>query len=257
MDSSAPCVLIVNTSHTYGSRPGLPALDQTDLQIPEGQFAALIGQSGCGKSTMLRILAGLLKPTTGHAQVCGLTPHEAAAARRTAWMAQKPALLPWLSVSENLQLALRLTPAGRRSALTEHQALAALELDIYASLYPHELSGGMQQRLALARLLLTESELWLMDEPFSALDELTREQVTNAFIDLWQTRKPAVLWVTHHIAEAVQLADRVLVMSPRPGRIVLDRLVDRGSGTEAAHSRQETVNLIRDTLQAARVNHAH
>jgi len=219
-------VSLTELSHGYNGKTALPALADINLEIPSGQFTALIGPSGCGKSTLLRLLAGLLTPSSGEILVNGIKPAKAAAAHQFLWMAQKPALLPWLTVEGNLQLARRMLSGGKLRDYSNKDILEMVGLAESLVQYPYQLSGGMQQRLALARLMLLDAPLWLMDEPFAALDELTREHITAEFGTLWRLSTPAVLWVTHHIHEAIRLADRILVLSPRPGRIIGDILVD-------------------------------
>jgi len=215
-------LLARDLSFTYPSRPPQDAVADLSLEIPSGQFAAVIGLSGCGKSTLLRLAAGLLTPTSGSLALDGAPPSQVAAQRRLAWMAQSPALLPWLTAEQNIALAQRFHPAGSPPRLTPLQALARVGLAESARAYPHQLSGGMQQRVALARTLSLDAGLWLMDEPFAALDELTRERLAGELLDLWRPLRPTVLWVTHNIHEALRLADRVLVLSPRPARLLLD-----------------------------------
>lgn len=212
-------LIIRSLAHTYPGRPPRPALAGIDLEVPAGQFVAIIGPSGCGKSTLLRLIANLLRPTQGVIQLNGRGASQPSnGGHAVAWMAQSPALLPWLTVRENVALASRFQPAR----LTPEEALEMVGLAEHAHAYPMTLSGGMQQRLALARTLSIQAELWLMDEPFASLDELTRERLTHELLELWQPLRPGVLWVTHHIHESLRLADRVLVMSPCPGRLVAD-----------------------------------
>lgn len=207
--------------HTFRGNPPRPAVGGVSFTVPDGQFTAIVGPSGCGKSTLLRLAAGLLRPTGGTIDLGGLTPAEAVAARRIAWMSQFPALLPWRTARANVALAERLlAPVSTR--LSPEDALERVGLADSAGAYPFMLSGGMQQRLALARTLALPADLWLMDEPFAALDELTRERLTLELIELWQPYRPTVLWVTHHLTEALRLADRVIVLSPRPARLVAD-----------------------------------
>lgn len=212
---------VSSLSHTYPGKPARPALAGLDLNIPSGQFVALIGPSGCGKSTFLRIAANLLAPTKGNIRIDGRTPAEVNAARQVAWMAQSPALLPWLTARENVSLARRFLN-GQNGGISAAEALERVGLTGQADAYPFTLSGGMQQRLALARLLIQPAGLWLMDEPFAALDEITRERLAQELLQLWQPLRPTVLWVTHHIHEALRLADRVLVLSVSPGRLIAD-----------------------------------
>lgn len=215
-------VQVASLSHTYKGKPPRPALAGLDIDIPSGQFAALIGPSGCGKSTLLRLAANLLTPTQGSICIDGRAPAEINAARQVAWMAQSPALLPWLTVRENVALARRFLNTQNGSGISADEALQRVGLGSLPDAYPFTLSGGMQQRLALARLLIQPAGLWLMDEPFAALDEITRERLARELIDLWQPLRPTVLWVTHHIHEALRLADRVLVLSASPGRLIAD-----------------------------------
>src|SRR5512133_1833359 len=215
----------------FPGRPPRLALDGLSLRVPAGQFAALVGPSGCGKSTLLRLAANLLAPSAGRIVINGLTPAQAIAGHHVAWMSQSPALLPWLDARANVALARRFagqTPGrgNNRPALSAEEALARVGLADAAGAYPHMLSGGMQQRLALARTLSVPAGLWLMDEPFAALDELTRERLAIELLDLWNLpgdgQKPTVLWVTHNLHEALRLADRVLVLSPRPAHLAAD-----------------------------------
>ncbi len=214
---------IDHLSHAFPGKPPRPAIDDLTLRVPSGQFVAIVGPSGCGKSTLLRLIAHLLIPSQGQIALGGLSPTQAVAERRIAWMAQSPALLPWLTVYGNVALAARLSPAGAaQSSLPPEEALRRVRLNDVAGSYPFMLSGGMQQRLALARTLTLPASLWLMDEPFAALDELTRERLAGELLDLWRPLRPTVLWVTHNLHEAVRLADRVLVLTPRPARLAAD-----------------------------------
>ncbi|MDT8897577.1 heme ABC exporter ATP-binding protein CcmA [Thermanaerothrix sp. 4228-RoL] len=216
MDIHLKALTFSYPNHTQAVLRGLT------LDIPSGQFVAIIGQSGCGKSTLLRLLAGLLSPTHGHIAFNGTLSTGPSQAHTVAWMAQSPALLPWLTTYQNVALALKFTRTGKSPLMSPEEALDRVGLSQYAHEYPHRLSGGMQQRVALARLLVQGAPIWLMDEPFSALDELTRENLSDTLLDLWQWLKPTILWVTHHIYEAVRLADRILVLSPRPAQIAAD-----------------------------------
>ncbi|HDQ34876.1 MAG TPA: ABC transporter ATP-binding protein [Chloroflexi bacterium] len=200
-------------------RASLAALSPLTLEIPSGSFVALIGPSGCGKSTLLRLIADQLRPTSGAVQLDGAPPAQARRSKAIGWMAQSPALLPWATVLDNVRLPRHLNPAQQRPAPTPEALLEMMELSAFAGAYPHTLSGGMQQRVALARTLAIGAPLWLMDEPFAALDELTRETLTEELLTLWTHFGPTVLWVTHNIPEAARLADRVIVFTARPGRI--------------------------------------
>lgn len=215
-------LLAQELAFTYPGKPPQPAVGGLSFEIPSGQFVALIGPSGCGKSTLLRLAAGLLKPGSGNLTLDGAAPETIAGQHRLAWMAQSPALLPWLNVEQNITLAQRFHPVGSQPRLNPAETLKRVGLSDAARAFPYQLSGGMQQRAALARTLSLEAELWLMDEPFAALDELTRERLAGELLDLWRPLRPTVLWVTHNIHEALRLADRVLVLSPRPARLALD-----------------------------------
>jgi NitT/TauT family transport system ATP-binding protein len=205
-------------SHTFPGRPPRVALQEVNLRVPGGQFCAVLGPSGCGKSTLLRLAAGLLQPSAGQILVDDRPPEAAARQRNIAWLSQSPALLPWLTARANAALASRFLPEGRAGQLSPQEALARVGLGDAMEAYPYQLSGGMQQRLALARLLCLGARVWLMDEPFAALDILTRERLAGELITLWQPLRPTVVWVTHHVGEALRLADRVVVLSAPGGR---------------------------------------
>jgi len=207
---------------TYQTRRGsIKALDGVDLTVGRGAFVSLIGSSGCGKSSLLKLFAGLLPPTAGAIRVDGRPV--AGPDRRIGIAFQRPTLMPWKTVLQNV-----LVPAqaqGRDAAASRRHAEALLSmvgLTGFAHDYPRELSGGMQQRVGLARMLVHEPEVLLLDEPFAALDALTREELMVELQRLWLAEARTALFVTHSIAEAVFLSDRVLVMSPRPGQIVAD-----------------------------------
>lgn len=226
-----------------------PVLQGLTLDIPSGQFVAIIGQSGCGKSTLLRLMAGLLHPTQGQITFNGTVSNGRSPIHTVAWMAQSPALLPWLTAYQNVALALRFARNGAPPLMNPEEALSRVGLGDYIHEYPQHLSGGMQQRVALARLLVQGASIWLMDEPFSALDELTRENLSNTLLDLWQWLKPTILWVTHHIYEAVRLADRILVLSPRPAQIAADIGVELPRPRDENHPRFATyVTQLRKSL---------
>ncbi|MBI9051518.1 MAG: ABC transporter ATP-binding protein [Anaerolineaceae bacterium] len=217
-----------HVSHTFNGngQPPRHALQGINLSVSNGEFIALIGPSGCGKSTVLRILANLIQPQTGSVQIDGISPKEFTAQRRLGWMAQQPALLPWLTVKQNVALAHRFHPLQAAPQMSPDEALEIVGLIDAADAYPESLSGGMQQRLSLARLLSLDVDLWLMDEPFAALDELTRSALAQELSLRWQPLHPTVLWITHNIQEAVLLADRILILSPSPGNLIADIPVD-------------------------------
>ena len=216
-------------SHVFadGQEP-LPALQDVSFGVPRGQFLSIIGPSGCGKSTLLRAVGGLLQPTHGSAQVEGESPEGAQRERDIGFVFQDPALLPWRNVVSNVRLPLEIDGVRRGRELPGVEALlAAMGLEDFRKYYPHQLSGGMQQRVAIARALAFDPSLLLMDEPFGALDEITRSEMRYELLRVWASRAEAaarktVLFVTHSIAEAVALSDRVIVLSPRPGRVAAD-----------------------------------
>ena len=212
----------------------LCALDGIDLSVRPGEFVVVVGSSGCGKTSLLRIAAGLLPPSRGLVRVLGGSAAAAQAGKRLGLVAQTPALLPWRDVRANIALPHTVNRAANRGgAGSDPEALIRLVgLEGFERARPHELSGGMQQRVALARALAVDPDLLLMDEPFAALDEITREQMRYELLRVWERAPTAraaaktVLFVTHSVAEAVALADRVVVMSPRPGRIVAQVAID-------------------------------
>jgi len=201
----------------------LHALAGAGLRIAPGEFVALLGPSGCGKTTLLRAAAGLLQPTLGTVTVLGGRAEEAAAAHAIGLVAQEPGLLPWRDVAGNVALPLEVAGVrhGERTARVA-ALLSAVGIERFAGYRPRQLSGGMRQRVALARALALRPRLLLMDEPFGALDELAREELRGELLRLWERDRSSVLFVTHSIREAVLLADRVVVLSARPGRVVAD-----------------------------------
>ena len=193
------------------------ALEDISFQVAEGEFLALLGPSGCGKSTLLRLIADVIQPTSGRLTVAGGTPEAARRAGLFGFVFQEPVLFPWLTALGNVALPLKVgRPARPRDP---RELLDLVGLGAFAGYYPHQLSGGMRQRVALARALVTAPQLLLMDEPFAALDEITREAMGNWLLSVWEQTGKTVLFVTHSVPEAVYLADRVVVLSPAPGRI--------------------------------------
>jgi NitT/TauT family transport system ATP-binding protein len=212
---SAPApaaVSIQDVRKVFGHGPNtVVALDGVTLDVAPGEFVCLLGASGCGKSTLLNLVAGLDKPTSGRVDV---------RANRTALMFQEAALFPWLTVRGNVDLALKLggTPRERRREPCA-QLLEMVHLADFARKRPHELSGGMRQRTALARALAQDSQVLLMDEPFGALDAMTRDVLHDELESLWRSTAKTVLFVTHNVREAIRLGDRVVLLSSRPGRV--------------------------------------
>jgi NitT/TauT family transport system ATP-binding protein len=197
------------------------ALSNIDLQIGEGEFVSLIGPSGCGKTTLLRVIADLEQISDGYVLVNGVSPHEARMARSYGYVFQAPALFPWRTVLANVMLPLQIQGRGAaQSRSIALEQLARVGLRGFEGKYPWQLSGGMQQRVSIARALAFEPRILMMDEPFGALDEITRDRLNEQLQQLWQRERRTVVFVTHSIAEAVYLSTRIVVMSPRPGRIV-------------------------------------
>ena len=201
--------------------PPVHALSSIDLQIQQGEFVSLIGPSGCGKTTLLRVIADLEPITAGQVQVNGLTPQAARLARAYGYVFQAPALFPWRTVLGNVMLPLQIhgRPKAQAEAVAREQ-LSRVGLTGFERKYPWQLSGGMQQRVSIARALGFEPKILMMDEPFGALDEITRDGLNDQLQQLWQRERRTVVFVTHSIAEAVYLSTRIVVMSPRPGRIL-------------------------------------
>jgi len=196
------------------------ALHDVNLVIKKGEFVSFLGPSGCGKTTLLRIIADLLAPTTGLVRVFGRSPRETRLGRRYGMVFQSPVLYEWRTIRNNIRLPLEIMklPRAEQNRRIDQQ-LELVGLTKFADRYPHQLSGGMQQRAGIARALAMEPDLLLMDEPFSASDEFTREKLNEDLLHIWQVTGKTVVFVTHNIAEAAYLSDRVVVMSPRPGRV--------------------------------------
>lgn len=214
---SAFAVRLRGVTKTYDN--GVTALGPLDLDIAKGEFVSLLGPSGCGKSTALRLIAGLAAPSAGTVDVF----HRSEAAREKpsiGFVFQEPTLMPWASVRDNVRLPLKLAhaPAAEADARVGG-ALAQVGLAEFAAAYPRELSGGMKMRVSLARALVTDPDILLMDEPFAALDEITRFRLNNDLLSLWRQLNKTVIFVTHSVFESVYLAQRVIVMTARPGRI--------------------------------------
>jgi NitT/TauT family transport system ATP-binding protein len=217
-------ILVRDLTKDYGE---LAVLAPLTLDIEAGQFVTVIGPSGCGKTTLLRIIAGLEVATGGLVTVDGLPAARARASKRVAMVPQQPGLLPWRTVQANARLLLDVNRSHNPvDAADPDELLREVGLGDFLDAYPHELSGGMQQRVALVRALSLHAPLLVMDEPFAALDEITRSEMRSILNRLVEGRGVTVLFITHSIAEAVALSDRVLVSSPRPGRFVADIAVD-------------------------------
>jgi NitT/TauT family transport system ATP-binding protein len=215
-----------------GAKNQVTALAETSLRISHGEFVALVGPSGCGKSTILKLVAGTLKATEGHVFVAGR--EVGADSARVGMAFQNPTLLPWLNIRDNVMMPLKIVPPFKkefsRKKRTEYrdrveQSLARVGLAGFGDKFPWQLSGGMQQRASLCRALIHDPTLLLLDEPFGALDQFTREELWEIMQQLWIDKRPTVLLVTHDLKEAAYLASRICVMQARPGRIVDDSVV--------------------------------
>jgi len=209
------------------------ALENLNLHVRPGEFVSLLGPSGCGKSTALRLIAGLMEPTSG--QIEWLHP-QAAGGKGThdiGFVFQEPTLMPWATVAANVRLPLKLQGLAATAQPRVEGALARVGLVGFAQSYPRELSGGMKMRASIARALVTEPRLLLMDEPFAALDEITRFRLNNDLLALWQALGKTVIFVTHSVFESVYLSQRVVVMTPRPGRVFTELTI------EAPYPREE------------------
>jgi NitT/TauT family transport system ATP-binding protein len=217
---SAPLLTVANVAHSFPS--GTQALRPVDLNVAEGSFVSLVGPSGCGKSTLLRIAAGLLTPTQGTVtRAFNSSPGD------VAFVFQDPTLMPWATVARNVSLPLELAGVAAAEARTRAiEALQRVGLQEFADAYPRQLSGGMRMRVSIARAIVTNPRLLLMDEPFAALDEFTRFKLNEDLLQLWQANRWTVMFVTHSVREAVFLSERVIVMSPRPGAVVADLKID-------------------------------
>jgi NitT/TauT family transport system ATP-binding protein len=229
----AAFVELEKVTHTYGrGERQVHALTETNLRIEQGDFVALVGPSGCGKSTILKLVTGLINASSGYVYVAGR--QVGAEPVRVGMAFQNPTLLPWLTLLDNVMLPLKIVPPYRQEYRTKRKGefrdkiealLAQVGLAGFSNKFPWQLSGGMMQRASLCRALIHEPQLLMLDEPFGALDQFTREELWGVMQDLWMTRKPTVLLVTHDLKEAAFLATRICVMAARPGRIIDDNVV--------------------------------
>jgi NitT/TauT family transport system ATP-binding protein len=234
--SRTPVVALKAVGRIFSN--GVVALERLNLEVWPGEFVSLLGPSGCGKSTALRIIAGLSEPTSG--KVEWLEADAANAPRRVGFVFQEPTLMPWATVAANVRLPLKLAGLESNAQSRVDAALARVGLFGFAQSYPRELSGGMKMRASIARALVTEPELLLMDEPFAALDEITRFRLNNDLLGLWQSLGKTVVFVTHSVFESVYLSQRIIVMTRRPGRVFTELSID------AAHPRDENFRTSAD-----------
>jgi NitT/TauT family transport system ATP-binding protein len=219
--SKAPAIRLSHVGLRYQTEAGpVDAVRDLSLDVASGNFVSILGPSGCGKSTLLQVVAGLLKPSQGSVELLG---RQVASPSDVGMVFQQPTLLPWQTVLDNILVPARARGLDMNSARQRAKDLIELvRLNGFADRYPYELSGGMQQRVGIARALLLEPQVLLMDEPFAALDALTRERMSMDLLDFWSAMKRTVLFVTHSVQEATFLSDRVIVLSPRPATITVD-----------------------------------
>lgn len=255
---ATPAVEVLSAEKTYPN--GTQALLPVDLTIEEGEFVTLLGPSGCGKSTLLKMVAGLLEPTDGRLHLWRKPVAQLdESGKKMAFVFQSPTLMPWASVQTNVRLPLDLAGVPRAEAdarVTE--ALALVGLSKFANALPRALSGGMQMRVSIARGLVTQPDLLLMDEPFGALDEITRHKLDADLLDLWRKKKLTVIFVTHSIHEAVFLSSRVVMMAARPGRVVEEFRIDapypRTADFMVSPEFSRYAKLLQDSLLRASVD---
>jgi len=256
--ADAPAIEIRGLSLVFATADApVIALSNVDLSIRRGEFVSFIGPSGCGKTTLMRVIADLEQQTEGEITVNGVSPREARLARAYGYVFQAPALYPWRSVQANVTLPLEIMKMRRAErAKRAARYLEMVGLTGFERKFPWQLSGGMQQRVSIARALSFEPQLLLMDEPFGALDEITRDHLNEHLIRLWEATRKTVVFVTHSIAEAVFLSSRIVVMSPRPGRII-DVIDNNLSGKRTLDIRDSSEFLavahrVREALYAGR-----
>lgn len=255
--SEGPLLQVRDVGVTYFSEKGaVEALSGVSLDVSENSFVSVIGPSGCGKSTFLKVVSKVLRPTTGSLHVWGVDLTEADLTGALSYVFQRPLLLPWRTALGNVLLPLEVLHDGANRAEHEEKARDVLQLtglDDFRDKLPHELSGGMQQRVSLARALVVEPKLLLMDEPFGALDEITREAMQEELLRIWERTRNTILFITHNIQEAVLLSDQVVVMSKRPGRVLKIENIEfdrpRDESLRDASRYHEMVHDIRELLR--------
>jgi NitT/TauT family transport system ATP-binding protein len=261
-ERGTPLVSLKSISKTFSN--GTLALNDMSLDIGSGEFVSLLGPSGCGKSTVLRIIAGLGEPSSGTVEWPGAAEagNGAGIDHEIGFVFQEPTLMPWATVFANVFLPLRLKGVARRDAEGEvMDALRMVGLEAFARSYPRELSGGMKMRVSIARALITKPKLLLMDEPFAALDEITRFKLNNDLLQLWERFGWTVIFVTHSVFESVYLSERIVVMAARPGRVFRDLQIDapypRNDDFRTSTVYNENCRRISDALHEAMGERPH
>ena len=218
----SPKISAKSVDLTFSTNDGpVDALKDVNLHINEGDFVSFIGPSGCGKTTFLRVLADLERPTGGTVEINGVSPKIARESRAYGYVFQAPGLYPWRSIGKNIKLPLEIIGLSKHEQSERvKKVLKLVDLQDFENKFPWQLSGGMQQRASIARALAFDADILLMDEPFGALDEIVRDHLNEQLLDLWKTTSKTICFVTHSIPEAVYLSTKIVVMSPRPGRII-------------------------------------
>lgn len=236
------------------------ALSNIDLSVKSGEFVSLIGPSGCGKTTLLRVIADLEQPTSGHISVNGISPDANREKRGYGYVFQAPALLPWRNVEHNVRLPLEIMGIDKLEQQRRvEKNLTLVGLSEFARKYPWQLSGGMQQRVSIARALSVEPDLLLMDEPFGALDEITRDFLNVELLRLWEKTGKTIIFVTHSIPEAVLLSTRIVVMSARPGRIIdiIDNPIPAKGRTLDSRDTELALSVAHRVREGLRAGHSY
>ena len=258
--STSPVIDIERLSLTFVTNDGpVNALSNIDLKIGRGEFVSLIGPSGCGKTTLLRVIADLEKPTAGTISVNGISAEAARLNRAYGYVFQAPGLYPWRTIARNVALPLEIMGLDRTErAKRVKQNLELVNLTGFERKYPWQLSGGMQQRVSIARALAVEPDLLLMDEPFGALDEIVRDHLNEQLLELWAKTNKTVVFVTHSIPEAVFLSTRIVVMTPRPGKIhdVIESDLPRGRNLDIRET-PEFLKIAHRVRTGLRAGHSY
>jgi NitT/TauT family transport system ATP-binding protein len=254
-----PAVLIQSLNVSFKTASGtFQALESVDLTVKENEFLTLIGPSGCGKTTVLRCIAHLVDPTSGQVTVNGLSPIEAIQKRDVGYVFQSATLLEWRNVLKNVLLPMEIAGVGRKEASRRaSEMIERVGLTDFVRNFPRQLSGGMQQRVAIARALVMEPKIILMDEPFAALDEITREDMNRWLMEVFDKSNTTIVFVTHNIREAIMLSDRVVVMAPRPGRLVAEFEIDLPRPRTQEIMFSEEFNTIRQQAEQELFRSAH
>ena len=255
-DMEDPAIKIDDVSMVFDSNDGtkVNALEHVSLDVKKGEFISLVGPSGCGKTTLLRMISNLEEPTDGEIHVMGMTPREVRLQQKFGIVFQQPVLFDWRIVKKNIELPLEIMYYSKKDRSDRaDEMLKLVGLSDFAGRYPRELSGGMQQRVNIARAFAIRPEILLMDEPFSALDEFTKEKLHEDLLRIWRKTNKTIIFVTHNIAESVFLSDRVFVLSPHPGRLsaIVDIDLPRPRTLEMRDTEQFTklVKKVRDSFE--------